>query len=74
MWRRRQYNTNPGVTYSSMVLVGNISSLLSKESRSFVLKKINSKGTPTSLAAEEYAKKNLLVMALRNGWRPVPSA
>ena len=44
-----------------MLLVGNASALLSKERRSLVLKKINSKGTLTSLAAEEFpdAKKNL---------------
>ena len=48
-------------TYNSMLLVGNASALLSKERRSLVLKKINSKGTLTSLAAEEFpdAKKNL---------------
>ena len=47
--------------YSSMALVGNTSALLSKERRSLVLKKINSKGTLASLAAEEFpdAKKNL---------------
>ena len=48
-------------TYNTMLLVGNASALLSKDRRSFVLKKINSKGTLTSLAAEEFpdAKKNL---------------
>ena len=47
--------------YNSMALVGNASALLSKERRSLVLKKINSKGTLASLAAEEFpdAKKNL---------------
>ena len=44
-----------------MLLVGNASASLSKDRRSFVLKKINSKGTLTSLAAKEFpdAKKNL---------------
>ena len=48
-------------TYNSMLLVGNASALLSKERRNLVLKKINSKGTLTSLASEEFpdAKKNL---------------
>ena len=48
-------------TYNSMLLVGNASALLSKDRRSLVLKKINSKGTLTFLAAEEFpdAKKNL---------------
>ena len=44
-----------------MLLVGNASALLSKDRRSFVLKKINFKGTLTFLAAKEFpdAKKNL---------------
>ena len=47
--------------YNSMALVGDVSALLSKERHSLVLKKINSKGTLASLAAEEFpdAKKNL---------------
>ena len=47
--------------YNSMLLVGNASALLYKDRRSLLLKKINSKGTLTSLAAEEFpdAKKNL---------------
>ena len=40
-------------TYNTMLLVGNASALLSKDRRSFVLKKINFKGTLTFLAAKE---------------------
>ena len=44
-----------------LCLIGNASALLAKERRSTVLKKINSKGSLTSLATEEFldAKKSL---------------
>ena len=50
-------------TYNSMLLVGNASALLSKDRRSLVLKKTNSKGTLTSLNAEEFpdTKKSLFI-------------
>ena len=57
--------------YNSMALVGNASALLSKERRSLVLKKINSKGTLVSLAAEEFpdAKKNLFSDGFEERWK-----
>ena len=47
--------------YNSIRLVGNAAALLSKERRSLVLKKINPKGSLSSLATEEFpdAKKSL---------------
>ena len=56
-----QMNEMGAMVSNTIRLIGNASALLSKDRRTAVLQKINSKGTLTSLAAEEFpeAGKNL---------------